>query len=137
MHQDRFVDGILAISTYNEKFTSRKTNEAETEALINEAVRAFINIIKTEMTSLYIRHEHIKKGQQNSIDCLIHTGIMKREKKTKKMSEEERNEILRKYLPIFKKQFNEKFPGYFSLDTALDQRTNEALRYFAGISPKT
>lgn len=64
LHQDRFVDGILAISTYNEKFSSsrRKRVVEQVEGLINDAVSIFETTIKSEMASLYIRHEYMKKG---------------------------------------------------------------------------
>lgn len=141
MHQDRFVDGILSISTYNEKFipTKRKAAVKEIEGLINYAVSAFTNIIKAEMASLYIRHEAIKKSEIDAIqtiqqiDCIDipdevsaffnNDPIM--------MSEKERREILKTCLPEFKKKVNKNHPDFFELDAKLDQKTIIALQHYS------
>lgn len=132
LHQDRFVDGILAISTYNEKFcdSRRRAEINQIEALINEAVGVFENIIRGEMAALFIRHEYFKKRQIEAIEALMDSDIIDVKEKLELniMSEEERTQFLDKYVPLFKLKYNEKCPMYFTLDAELNHKLMNVLR---------
>lgn len=143
MHHDRFVDGILSISTYNEKFAPSKNKIAvkEIEGLINFAVSAFTNIIKGEMASLYIRHETIKNTEIDALRKLISIDDDINSKCSNSdpnmMSEQERRELLNTYLPKFKDIVNQKHPGFFELDAALDKKTMIALQHHSASETST
>ena len=129
MQQDRIVDGIIAISTYNEKFTESKRKKViqQTEGLINEAVSNFENLIRIEMVSLYMRHNLIKERQ---IEALKVFGVNHPEK----LSEKERIEQVNLMIPKFKKKFNRmmrknNLPCYFEHDQVIDNKTVAALSY--------
>lgn len=129
MQQDRIVDGIIAISTYNEKFTESKRKKViqQTEGLINEAVTNFENLIRIEMVSLYMRHNLIKDRQ---IEALKVLGVNNPEE----LSEKQRIEKVNMMIPKFKKDFNHmmrmnNLPCYFEHDQVIDNKTASAIGY--------
>jgi len=131
MHQDRIVDGIIAISTYNEKFTvsKRKKIIKQTEGLINEAISVFENLIRTEMVSLYIRHNTIKERQLLAINVLNHNEEPHSDEKKDFSDEQVRIEEIQSKLPTFKRKYNQKYPSFFTYDDIIDQKTLTALDY--------
>ena len=140
IHQNRFVDGILAISTYNEKFcdSKRKARIIQTEGLINEAVSVFENVIRSELTALFIRHEYLKKQQIDVIKALMDCGIVgeKIQLDPNKMSEHDRKRFLQKYVPLFKSKYNKEYPTYFTLSAEVDQKLMTALKYSKNVFNK-
>lgn len=142
LHQERLVDGILSISTYNEKFVTskRKCEIEQTEHLINQAICIFENSIKCELASLYIRHTYIKNRQINILNQLIRTGYIENNNTSnyivpEKLSEDKRVELIEKELPKFKLQYNEQHPNYFHLDATIDAKTEVALTYSTKNTP--
>ena len=131
MHQNRIVDGILSIATYNEKFTNVKRKAAikEIENLINESVVAFSNPIKIEMTSLYIRHENNKRKQCNAIEVLLAEKILSENEqqlykiRPQEMTEEMRKEILDSVLPKCQKKYMKKYSLFLKNKDILDALT--------------
>ncbi len=153
LHQNRFVDGILAISTYNEKFVPSKNPKEvrEVEGLINEAINAFIEPVKAEMAALYIRHEYIKEQQCIAIEKLVSSGFIEIQKNRyiksgkriiayknpKMMSEENRLHLIQTVLPEFKSVYNNSHPGYFLFDSSIDYKTKSALEDFENFNQYT
>lgn len=140
LHQDRFVDGILAISTYNEKFTpsKRKAVISQIEGLLNEAVSVFENPIKTEMASLFIRHEHIKKKQLRAIQLLLDASIVNGSEfggDPSVLTEDERKQLLESAFPEFKKLVSNTLPEFPLLDTTLAQKTDAILQFYTTPQP--
>lgn len=137
LHQDRFVDGILAISTYNEKFSSskRKCVINQVEGLLNEAISVFENPIKTEMASLFIRHEHIKESQIRATQLLIKANIIDCSDgchtDPNEFSERKRADLLEKAFPRFIDMVNKSCPDFSLLDATLNQKTDAILRFFS------
>lgn len=139
MYHERFVDGILSISTYSEKFTQSKKKTAirETESLIDEAVSVFMNLIRSEMTALYIRHEYNMKREIQAIKRLMAVGHITEmdgngnRRVPEQMAEEERRSLLREVLPIFKSEWNASNPGVLEYDSDYDSYVEAILKVAA------
>ena len=137
LHQDRFVDGILAISTYNEKFSpsKRKCVINQVEGLLNEAVSAFEKTLKTEMASLYIRHNYIKESQIRAIKLLIREHIIDSSNICHTdlcdLSEVERFNLLEQGFSEFKKQVSNSHLDFPLLEATATQKTDAILRFYS------
>lgn len=134
LHQDRFVDGILAISTYNEKFSSsrRRSVIVQVEGLLNEAISVFENPIKTEMASLYIRHEYIIEKQIQAIQALIQNGIINESNIDPGVLEEtERTALLESSFPRFRETVKQNYPNLSLLDTTISQKIDAILKFYS------
>lgn len=143
LHQERIVDCILGISTYNEKFcTSRlKYNKQEIEHTINDAVNSFQNLLKIEMASLYLRHEHIKRREEKAIlalqNALQKTPHCCRKKERCPLSAQEisaldessRKQYLNYLTTRYKKDYHTKAPNVYAFDANLDVKDISDILY--------
>lgn len=147
IHQDRVIDGIISISTYNEKFTKSKfkINAKRTEHLINNVVDCMKNIIRVEMASIYLRHRYIRNKQIETLKSLykpdydgksdVFSECKYKDKEdfakeyVEKLSEENRIKLLNEEIIKFKTHYNGENPNYFELDSTIDIMTDAALNY--------
>lgn len=77
--------------------------------------------IKTEMTSLYIRHKSIKKVQAQALRLLLEAGIIYRydqncEKIVPTRLTEECKQLITSAVPKFEEVYNKLRPDFFSLN---------------------